>query len=237
MSTKITMARKTVEALMLEKYKTEPFHNLYLLYGIKPPSLSFGGTCSDKTLSFLAALKQAGFDAFLHSGFIDGKEIHRLVRVSLDKKIFFADIGNGWPALRLYPLDQEVLFHFFGMEFRTKIEGKYITIFHKRNGKEFRQLEIDTHGKSEIEIQADIDARFDSGIVYPFSKSLRFSLVVENRFLFLRGERLEIYSDDGCEVVVGFEENQVPSLIMEYFRYDIASLLPEFYNLRRLRQF
>ena len=89
-------AVRAVEALMLQKFKTEPFQNLQLLSGKQPSSPRHGGTCSDKTLSFLSAASQAGFSASLHSGFIGGKEIHRLARVHVDGRVFFADVGNVW---------------------------------------------------------------------------------------------------------------------------------------------
>jgi len=214
-----------VEAIMLEKYKTEPFHNLYLLYGKRPWTHAYGGTCSDKALSFLQAARHAGFDARLHSGYIGGKEIHRLVKVYIDGRSFFADVGNGWPALKLYPLDREVSHDCFGMRFRTEIRGQRMTVFHFKNGAEARQLEIDLHGRPESEIEADIAARFDSGIEYPFSKSLRFSQVIDDRFLFLRGERLEIRGATTFEVVEGIDAVQVPGVLREHFGFDVESLL------------
>lgn len=215
---------REVEALMLDKYKTEPFHNLYLLSGKDPKTLEYGGTCSDKTLSFLESLTSAGFSASLHSGYIGGEEIHRLVKVSINGRYFFADVGNGWPALRLYPLAREIEYSCFGMGFRTEINSQRMTVFHRRNGKESCQLEIDFDGKPEEEIREDIDTRFDGGIEYPFRNSIRFSLVVDERFLFLRGERLEIYSDEKFEVVEGIEPDQLTDVIGQYFGFDITRL-------------
>ncbi len=216
---------RAVEALMLEHFRTEPFHNLSLIYGQKLITVVSGGTCSDKTLSFVAAGKQTGFDVTLHSGFIGGREIHRLARVRIGGRLFFADVGNGWPALKLYPADQEISYCCFGMGFRTEIEGRRVSVFHERRGKENLQLEIDVLGRPESEIMADIQGRFNSGIEYPFSNSIRFSLVVANRFLFLRGDRLEIYSDSGFEDVEGIEDARVPSVIDQYFGYDVRPFL------------
>jgi arylamine N-acetyltransferase len=213
-----------VETVMLEKFRTEPFHNLYLLQEIEPPSLEHGGTCSDKTRSFVSAAREAGFDVALHSGYIGGLEIHRLARVHIEGRVFFADVGNGWPALRLYPADQEVSYRCFGMRFRTEIRGPRLTVFHHRNGTESHQVEIDLRPKPENEIRADIAARFRSGVAYPFSKSLRFALVVDDRFLFLRGDRLEIYGDEGFEAIEGIGEAEVPGVLREYFRFDIRRL-------------
>lgn len=218
-------AVSAVEALMLEKFRTEPFHNLYLLYGKKPLTFAHGGTCSDKTLSFLHAARDAGFCASLHSGYIGGKEIHRLAKVDIDGQSFFADVGNGWPSLRLYPLYREVAYSCFGMSFRTEIHGQRMVVFHRRNGSEACQLEIDFLSKPEAQILADIATRFDSGIEYPFSKSVRFSQIVDDRFLFLRGERLEIYRDGGVEFVEGIEPVQMADVLREHFGFDVDSAL------------
>ena len=210
-----------LEALMLEKFKTEPFHNLHLLYDSSAQQILPGGTCSDKTLSFLDAASKAGFDVALHSGFIDGREIHRLVRATIGGRRYFADVGNGWPALKLYPADRETSFRCFGMSFRTAIEGQRVLVFHDKRGRESLQLEIDVNGKPEYEILADIQRRFSSDITYPFSNGVRFSLVVGPRFLFLRGDRLEVYEESNFRTVEGIGPDDLPGVIHRYFGYDV----------------
>lgn len=217
---------EAVEMLILNKFRTEPFHNLHLLCGKQMQVPVPGGTCSDKTLSFLRSAKQAGFDVSLHSGFIGGQEIHRLARVRVADRTFFADVGNGWPALRLYPADREVGFRCFGMGFRTELKGTRLAVFHERKGREVLQLEVEVRGKPEHEIQADIARRFSSGVVYPFSNSLRFSLIVGSRFLFLRGNRLEVYGDGSLDEVEGIEQADVPLILRQYFGYDVGQLNP-----------
>ena len=211
---------RAVELLMLEHFRTEPFHNLHLLYGQIEPAPP-GGTCSDKTLSFLAAGKRAGFDVALHSGFIGGREIHRLARVRVGRGVFFADVGNGWPALKLYPADRPSSYRCYGMGFRTEVAPGRVTVFHQKRGREALQLEIEVDARPEAEIRAHIEGRFSSGVVYPFSDSLRFSQVVGSRFMFLRGDRLEIYSDSGFEAVEGIDDARVREVLHDYFGYDV----------------
>lgn len=220
-----TESVQAVEALMLEHFQTEPFHNLHLIYGPKVGSVVPGGTCSDKTLSFVTAGRRAGYDISLHTAFIGGSEIHRLARVRIRDRLFFADVGNGWPSLKLYPADREISFRCFGMGFRTELADGRVTVFHRKGGWEKLQLEIDVCGKPESEIRADIEGRFSSGIRYPFSDSLRFSLVREGRFLFLREDRLEMYGDRGFECIEGIDRPRVPQVLHDHFGYDIRSAL------------
>ncbi|MCA1789180.1 MAG: arylamine N-acetyltransferase [Thioalkalivibrio sp.] len=210
---------------MLEHFKTEPFHNLHLIYGPRLESVVPGGTCSDKTLSFVDAGLRAGFDVSLHTAYIGGKEIHRLARVRIDDKLFFADVGNGWPSLRLYPADRQISFRCFGMGFRTNVTEGRVSVFHEKRGSESLQLEINVRGRPESEIRADIEARFSSGVVYPFRNSIRFSQVVGSRFLFLRGHRLEIYDDGDFECLEGIDEASVPEVLHDYFDYEVRSAL------------
>lgn len=218
-------AVSAVEAIMLEKFRSEPFHNLHLLHGEQSQTVVPGGTCSDKTLSFLRAAEQAGFEVGLHSAYIGGQEIHRLARVHIRDGVFFADVGNGWPSLRLYPADREIAFRCFGMGFRTKIEDERLTVFHERQGRESLQIEVDARVRPERDIRADIERRFSSGVVYPFSNSVRFSLVVGSRFLFLRGDRLQIYENDSFREVGGIERADVPAVLLQYFGFDVGPLL------------
>ena len=218
---------RAVEALMLYQFQHEPFHNLHLIYNTQLQSDLPGGTCSDKTLSFVAAASKAGFDVALHTGFIGGQEIHRLARVRIGSNLYFADVGNGWPSLKLYPSDHNISFSCFGMNFRTEIANGRVSVFHKRLGRESLQLEIDVKSRPEADIRADIDSRFTSGVVYPFSSSLRFSQIVRERFLFLRGDRLEIYSNNSFELLEEIEDSDVTNVLNEYFGFDVQLTPPK----------
>lgn len=211
----ITSVRR-VEALMLKHFEQIPFHNLSLLYGRTFDSVP-GGTCSDKTLIFIAEANSMGFDVSLHTGYIGGQEIHRLARVCINDLTFFADVGNGWPSLRMYPMERDIEFSCFGMRYRTRVRQNRVFVYHQKNGTEQLQLEIDARIRPEADIMVDINERFTSGIEYPFAHGLRYSQVVGDRFLFLRGECLEIHSDKGIEILKGVVLERVPKVLSEYF--------------------
>jgi arylamine N-acetyltransferase len=216
-----TKAISAIEALMMEKFRTEPFHNLRLMYGEEVAARVPGGTCSDKTLSFLRAARLAGFQVALHSASIGGEEKHRLARVHVDGRVYFADVGDGWPALQLYPADRVVAFRAFGIGFRTEVQRERLLVYCERQGREDLQLAIDVRPRPERDILGQIERRFTSGVSYPFSSSLRFACVVGDRFLFLRGERLEIYREGALELVNGVRRDDVPDVLREYFRYEL----------------
>ena len=216
---------RAIEALMLEKFRSEPFHNLYLLLGYPQTTLSCGGTCSDKTLSFHQAVRGLGVAASLHSAFIGGQEIHRLVKVQSGGRSFFADVGNGWPSIHLYPLDREVSYTCYGMHFRSVIDGRCLRIYNRRQGVERHQMDVPFDSKPEDLILADIADRFDCGIVYPFSGGLRFSQVVGERFLFLREHRLEIYGEhEPFHVVEEVGRSDLAEALRTWFGFDLGLL-------------
>lgn len=206
-----------LEALIFEKFEHEPFQNLNRRYGQHLDCPLPGGTCSEKSLSFINSAKLAGFNAALHTGFIKGEEIHRLARIHINGKTYFADVGNGWPALKLYPADEEVIYECFGMRFRTEICGSRITVFNERNFKEYPQLEIEIAARNESDIQAEIANRYEQGIKYPFSGGVRFAQIIDNRFLFLRDRRLEIHSVGTMEMLENIAETSVPDVLTKYF--------------------
>jgi arylamine N-acetyltransferase len=218
------------QQILLDKFKQEPFHNLYLLNNVHPATMAYGGTCSDKALSYLGATKAVGLDAYLHSARIGGKDIHRLVRLEIGNQRYFADIGNGWPSIQLIPAATPILYECYGMRFRTTIENDVITVYHRKRNVEKKQMEIDIAAKSETEIYHSIENRFSADIIYPFSSQLRFSMVVGKRFLFIRDTQLEIYSNSGYEEVLNISMNNLQDVIEEYFGYDIKPLESQFSN-------
>ena len=211
-----------LEKLMLEHFSTIPFHNLSLLYGEPYDNKILGGTCSDKTLAFLSDARDSGVDAQLHTAYIGGKEIHRLIRVSINGRSFYADVGNGWPALRLFPEDEEIFFECFGMKYRTEIKHDWLYVFHEKQGRESLQMSIHRAPRPESEILNEIGSRFTSGIIYPFSNSLRFSLIVGDEFLFLRGAILERHSKLGFSLET-VDEKDIPDVIQQEFGCDVSS--------------
>ncbi|WP_298809872.1 hypothetical protein [uncultured Psychrobacter sp.] len=218
------------QQILLAKFKQEPFHNLYLLNNVHPATMAYGGTCSDKALSYLDATKAVGLDAYLHSARIGGQDIHRLVRLEINNQRYFADIGNGWPSIQLIPAATPILYECYGMRFRTTIENDVITVYHRKRNVEKKQMEIDIAAKSETEIYHSIENRFSADIIYPFSSQLRFSMVVGKRFLFIRDTQLEIYSNSGYEEELNISMNNLQDVIEEYFGYDIKPLESQFSN-------
>lgn len=224
-STRATI--KAAEDLLLHHFRTQPFHNLNLLYNNGEPYGLPGGTCSDKTLSYLADAKAQGLNAHLHTAFIGGQEIHRLVRLHINEETLFADVGNGWPAIKLIPAARNIDYSCFGMRYRTEVDAGWVRVFHQRQGKESLQMEIRRQPRSKEDILKDIHARYSSGIQYPFSNSVRFSAIVDDRFLFLRGESLQIYGEEHMHVIEGISAQSVPDVLQQRFDLNTPTLLKE----------
>ncbi|MCP4805804.1 MAG: arylamine N-acetyltransferase [Proteobacteria bacterium] len=190
-----------VERLLLEKFRTEPFHNLYMRLGRTPSNGALGGTCSDKALSFWRSVTALGFPASLHTARIGGVESHRLVKVWVDGDSYLADVGNGWPSVKLFPLDREVHYSRFGISHRSEFGGRGMRIYNTRDGVERLQMDTSLDSASEATILEGIRRRFEPGRSYPFSDRIRFSQVVGEQFLFLRDDVLEIYEESGSSRV------------------------------------
>ena len=212
--------------LMEQKFRGEPFHTLQMLYGESVGRQVPGGTCSDKTLSFIHEARKKGFDAKLHTAFIDGKEIHRLARLNLDGRVFFADVGNGWPSLYPYPADEPITHSCFGVTFRTEISDSVLSVYYRIEDKEQLQMEIMITPRPEEEILTEIKERFSSDIAYPFTNRMRFSAIVDDEFRFLRENVLFIYRE-GNVTQISVAKDQWQNTLLEYFGWDVKLTLPE----------
>ena len=201
-------------------FRNEPFHTLNL---ILEPSIHNipGGTCSDKSLSFRNLARKNGFNAFLHNAFIRGMDTHRLVRIELDGLVYFADIGNGWPAVIPFPAHESIQYTAFGMSFRSKLSNEIVSVFHKIGNEEKLMVEIPIKPKSEEEILHDIAHRFSKGTEYPFSGKVRFSAISGDEFLFLRGSYLLKFSSDRKHSKEAVLEGELPSIIQSNFGWEI----------------
>lgn len=210
-----------IEKILYECFEKEPFHNFYQRYNIEPRTFEFGGTCSDKSLSFLNKLRFYGYDAHLHSSWIDGKETHRVIRINLNGVPYLADVGNGWPSIHLYPMQKNTSFTAFGMQFNSEILDDRIRVYHTNRDKIHLLFETFFKCKPEDEILRDIANRFSTGIQYPFSGKIRFSQIVGNNFLFLKDDTLRIYNDSNCTEITGFSTKSLSETIRKYFHFDI----------------
>lgn len=212
---------KRAEAILLEKFKTEPFHNFNRLKETSRFSECIGGTCSDKTMSYLKALEQNGIHGYLHTAIIRKQFNHQLARIEYKGNSYFADVGNGWPSIFLYPSDKEVNYMCYGMEFRTEIQDEQIKIFHTRNGRETIQMEFNRNPQPQKLIKKKIECRFSNDIHYPFDAGLRFSLVVEDQFIFIRDSNIYIYSNKGLKIIAGVTMINFQNIVKEYFSFNL----------------
>ncbi|MBE7688822.1 hypothetical protein F6A46_11370 [Tenacibaculum finnmarkense genomovar ulcerans] len=184
-----------IESLLLEEFKTVPFHNVFMLNNIENNDLSLGGTCSDKVLHFREVLKNNGIETKLHSSFINNVECHRMLSVLIDKKKHFIDIGSGWPSLKLFPELTPIEYSVYGMSFKTEIFESKLIISHK-TGEVYKQMiDVPIFTKSETDILCDIENRFKDISIYPFQNSLRFSIIKDDSFYFIKGDILRIYNE------------------------------------------
>jgi arylamine N-acetyltransferase len=209
----------TLLNLMFRAFSDEPFHTLSMVFGASLGTQVKGGTCSDKTLLFIDVAKKYGLKARLWTAFIGGKEIHRLASVEIDGRQHFADVGNGWPSIKPYPADTSIRFQAYGMTFRTVLHPDRLSVYHKKEDYEYHQMDIMLAERPEDDVRSEVEARFTSGIVYPFDNRLRFSAIVERDFKFLRDSTLYIYSDKGLKHTIPVFRDSLEETILQHFGF------------------
>ena len=210
--------------LMEISFQHEPFHTLNLVLEASFNHQVPGGTCSDKSLSFRRLAQEHGFDAYLHNAFIGGKDCHRLVRVELEGSVYFADVGNGWPAVIPYPAHEPIQYTVFGISFRSEITSDFISVFNNTGNGEKLMVKIPFNAKTEEEILHDIDHRFSEGTEYPFSGKVRFSAISGDEFLFLKGPSFRKYSSTGEHTIESVPEGEWPGIVESNFGWKIREV-------------
>ena len=220
------MLKREVEEIIKRCFENVPFHNLYFMNDVIPHSTQWGGTCSDIVLGVQKSLADNGIKSHLHSSFINGEETHRLLRIIIDEEEYFADVGNGWPSMKLFSAANETEYSCYGITFRSILEDEFLHISNIRKGVEKRSVSVPLVSKSEQLILRDIERRYVSEIEYPYKNSIRFAQVIDNRFLFLRGDILYIYSTDveDCEEI-DVSEHNLSTVLSSYFRFDLNHFL------------
>lgn len=108
-----------LDHLVAAHLRAVPFHNFFLLAnGGKDPGepdtldavhgaiAGLGGTCHLLSPPFATLLRSIGFDAQLVAGDCGMPGDHLLVRVNLGGTVYLADVANGQPYVRAFPVDQ-----------------------------------------------------------------------------------------------------------------------------------
>ncbi|WP_260996499.1 arylamine N-acetyltransferase [Thalassolituus hydrocarboniclasticus] len=199
-----------VHQLMLDECRMVPFHNLFYLGlchagGADSPT---GGTCSDKVLAFRDRLTAQGIKARLHSAFINGQNCHRVLVLDIDGERYFADVGNGWPSVRLFPADSDSSYLAYGIEFSSYRNGDWLDIYQQKEGRCSLSVRIPLALMDEEQVEQMIQNRFDGSTEYPFDDGIRCAQVLGDAFVFLKRDRLRIFQSDKDVVTVSLPEWQ-----------------------------
>jgi arylamine N-acetyltransferase len=197
--------------ILKHDYETVPFHNFRILLN-KDMELESGGTCSDRTLYLKQKLQLKGIKSKLHYATIKGKNIHRLLKIEIDKDPYFLDTGLGWPLIYPISLIRNEFFNFYGLTFKTIIENDKLFLFKSREGEYTISYETTVLDIEEKTIENQIKDRFFNTEQYPFTNSIRFSQIVNNEFYFLKGN------------ILGYSEKSE-------FKYKTITSLEEFIEL------
>jgi len=211
-----------IEAIILEKFESEPFHNLYFINECKPSTYSFGGTCTDKVLSMYEELRLRDYECYMHVSLVKDRPLHFVVRIVLEDGVYFADVGNGWPTRHLFSADGNTSYSSYGIEFESILREQFLDIYNTRKGIRRLSTSIPLIAQDDAEAQTKIKHRFE--MEYPFSDGLRFAQVVEGRFLFLRDLTLSIYSPgNNSPENIKLSPEQVGLMLSTQFQFDLEA--------------
>jgi len=214
----------TLRSIIQGVYATIPFQNFTMLCRPKTPPTQeqiiadmlsgLGGLCTTSN-PFLCALLQAmGFKAGLHLVSMDKPDCHIGVLVSLKKRCYFVDVGNGFPYLE--PLELSVGEKYKVMSFEYELVkvkqgfGLQQTIFGTR------KKCIDQTFSAEVCHYSDFDTmrknHYEDSVYGPFLTSLRINRWTNESGFMLRDKLIlnfpgKRYKADLNQVVLWLHNN------------------------------
>ncbi|AXG70812.1 asparagine synthetase B (glutamine-hydrolyzing) [Kordia sp. SMS9] len=206
-----------IEQMLLTDYQQTAFHNLIMQTKRTSDTLWLGGTCSDKTLHFKTVLAAEGIQTQLHIAEINGKLSHRLLSVRLLGKLYFIDVGSGWPCIQLFPAFADSSYEAFGIHFCAKRIKDRLVVTIKTSTVFKPLMEIPLQQQSQTSIKEAIANRFHPSKDYPLLHSLRLSFVKDHQFFFLKGNRLRVYEANKIFTEQQLTSKDISALINTYF--------------------
>ena len=227
------MYLNSIEQTIYKIFEDEPFHNLYQRYGLAFPKyrMDDGGSCSVKSLSAqrrLLNLTHCNIATELHDSIVhfnNHSYRHLVLKITHHGCIYFADIGNGWPAIKLFPTSHNIKFHCAGIGFYSKLYRKIIKIYQARDGKSFHYLTIPLTTKSEFHSKRQINEHFNHfNENRAPNKELRFAQIIDNQFLFLRGNQINVYHED-YKKKYDISSKPIAEVLEKYFRFQLEEFL------------
>lgn len=181
--------KEKVEEEIISYLKKYPFHNLFILHNLEHIFASeFGGTCSDRTTHFVQKLKDNNISNHIeikqHIAKINAKATHTILRMLIEDKVYFCDVGMGFPITKLLPSYENIQFTSYGIDFRTQVDDKKIVVFideHNEHG-EKELMSIDIKEQSQEMVEKNINNRSEYLKELPLSKKLRYFFIYDDKF-------------------------------------------------------
>lgn len=209
-----------INKLLIEDLRSVPFHNFRLIINKEMP-LELGGTCSDKTLFFQNKLKHHNIESILHFAKINGKEVHRLLKIVIDNQEYLLDVGLGWPIIYPIPINRNSHLIYNGLEFKTVIHNDILVLYRKKKNHFIENYQTKTNDQNQTKILDQINDRFNDKDQYPFNGKLRFSKIVNNEFYFLRDDNLKYTKDNMMRTHKITSLNEFELLFSNVFNFDL----------------
>jgi|GEM_PF-1264051 len=226
-----------IENILFDLCKAEPFHNLFYLLGEHNYSTRrLGGTCSDKALRARDVLKNQHIVCRIHTGQLEGGHEHRLLAVVINHEWFYADVGSGWPSYKLFSGSQPSEYRACGIFFHSDVKGDKVDIWHTVENKNGWVLTVPKLMRNERFELNNIKKRYDTKL--PFEQGVRFSQLVDDRFIFLKDKTVRIYRDyRPVEIASLKNAGEIVDYIEDVFKFQlnvdrsrILGLMRKFYG-------
>jgi len=194
-----SLLKEKIEEEIENYLKKYPFHNLFSLYNLTEVIASeYGGTCSDRTIQFKKILNEIfqynSVNIQLHRAFINGKKTHTILKIEIDKKTYFCDVGMGFPINRLLPSHKNIKFNNYGIKFKSVVNNNELMIYIDEGQGEQELMKIVNEVQNQEKIEEEISQRWDKRHELPFHNKLRYFFIHNNKYYQIKDNDLSFNS-------------------------------------------
>jgi len=183
-----------IEEKTVQYLKTYPFHNLFFLHELREVEAShYGGTCSDRSIHFKQLLeeefKHTSIDIKLHRAYIQKKKTHTILRIKINKQIYFCDVGMGFPITKLLPSHKNIEFNSYNIKFKSITTTDKITVYIDEGDGEKELMQIDKKEQPQEEVEKEILERWENKEKLPFNYKLRYFFIYNDKYHQIKNDK------------------------------------------------
>jgi arylamine N-acetyltransferase len=125
----------------------------------------------------------------LHRAFINKQKTHTILKIKIDKQIYFCDVGMGFPISKLIPSNKNIEFTSYGIQFKSVANNSKIIVYIDEGNGEQELMQIVQEEQSQKEVKKEISERWKNKEKLPFNNKLRYFFIHNDKYYQIKNDK------------------------------------------------